>query len=89
MKKVIVNDKYYLKVNPFGYDLIEVYEVQDEDGIINQREKKLGYYGQLAHALRAVNYEIVRNNGEESTLKEYIQDINSGFDDLKKDDYRR
>ena len=79
-------DKYAIEITEESYNLIK-YGVNSDENSKNfgqQTEKVLGYFSNVSNAIRRIIKSTLASKEEEVSLKEYIDRLEKGIEDLTK-----
>lgn len=79
-------DKYAIEITEESYNLIKYGTNSDENSknFGQQTEKGLGYFSNVSGAIRRIIKSTLANKEEEVSLKEYIDRLEKGIDELTK-----
>lgn len=67
---VIIDDDYFIRIDSYNHTLYERTDRVDRKG--NPVNKSLGYYVNVAHAVKSLTEHIVLNRNNKLVLEDYI-----------------
>lgn len=82
MKKIIVNNGYYIRTDKWSYEVFRTVDYQDNDGNPKSRAEFIGSYPTLALALRNIAHSQTVQGDGTITLCEYVDRLENAYKEI-------